>query len=388
MKTLYLIGGPMGVGKTTVSQILKNRLPNAVYLDGDWCWDASPFQVTEETKTMVIDNICHILSNFLRCSAYENIVFSWVMHQQSIIDTILERLPLSDCKLLNISLICDERNLRKRLEKDISTGIRTKDVIERSLARLPLYSELDTEKVDTSNKSAERVADRIIWMMQEHSIIFDPAVFVIENGVLLKYLGDGGDIIIPDGVKEIDDRAFEDIPQDALIRSIIIPDSVEVIPAFTFSSFSDQNVGKVRIGTGIREIGEAAFLQLWNVTEWEATDMKLKYFMKSGFGGFCFYPFHTVFRSPQAFCEGDLERCIYDFPYYSEEDLNFYLKDVTIGEILFLEEHDLIPEEEMDMWLGILRRYGEIECMSEIIRYFSKKNEKADFSEKWRLDFD
>jgi broad-specificity NMP kinase len=140
MKTLYLIGGPMGVGKTTVSQILKNRLPNAVYLDGDWCWDASPFQVTEETKTMVIDNICHILSNFLRCSAYENIVFSWVMHQQSIIDTILERLPLSDCKLLNISLICDEKNLRKRLEKDISTGIRTNDVIERSLARLPLYS--------------------------------------------------------------------------------------------------------------------------------------------------------------------------------------------------------------------------------------------------------
>ena len=71
MKTLYLIGGTMGVGKTTVSQILKKRLPNAVYLDGDWCWDASPFQVTEETKAMVLDNICHLLSNFLRCSAYE-----------------------------------------------------------------------------------------------------------------------------------------------------------------------------------------------------------------------------------------------------------------------------------------------------------------------------
>ena len=57
MKTLYMIGGTMGVGKTTVCQQLKRSLPNSVFLDGDWCWDASPFQVTDETKSMVIDNI-------------------------------------------------------------------------------------------------------------------------------------------------------------------------------------------------------------------------------------------------------------------------------------------------------------------------------------------
>ena len=54
MKTIYLIGGTMGVGKTTVSQQLKKELPNSVFLDGDWCWDADPFQVTEETKAMVM----------------------------------------------------------------------------------------------------------------------------------------------------------------------------------------------------------------------------------------------------------------------------------------------------------------------------------------------
>ena len=31
----------MGVGKTTVCQLLKQDLPNSVFLDGDWCWDAS-----------------------------------------------------------------------------------------------------------------------------------------------------------------------------------------------------------------------------------------------------------------------------------------------------------------------------------------------------------
>ena len=55
MKTLYLIGGTMGVGKTTVSQQLKKDLANSVFLDGDWCWDADPFQVTDETKEMVMD---------------------------------------------------------------------------------------------------------------------------------------------------------------------------------------------------------------------------------------------------------------------------------------------------------------------------------------------
>ena len=54
MKSLYLIGGPMGVGKTAVCQRLKKELSDSVFLDGDWCWDASLFYVTEETKEMVM----------------------------------------------------------------------------------------------------------------------------------------------------------------------------------------------------------------------------------------------------------------------------------------------------------------------------------------------
>lgn len=42
MKTVYLIGGTMGVGKTTVCQLMKAKLPNSVFLDGDYCWDMHP----------------------------------------------------------------------------------------------------------------------------------------------------------------------------------------------------------------------------------------------------------------------------------------------------------------------------------------------------------
>ncbi len=68
MKNVYLIGGTMGVGKTSVCQCLKQELPNAVFLDGDWCWDADPFQITVETKEMVMDNICYLLNRFIHCS--------------------------------------------------------------------------------------------------------------------------------------------------------------------------------------------------------------------------------------------------------------------------------------------------------------------------------
>ena len=164
MKTLYLIGGTMGVGKTATCQWLKPMLPNAVLLDGDWCWDADPFVVTDETKAMVMDNICHVLNNFIRCSAYENVILCWVMHEQPIVDDILSRLDTSGCLVRTISLVCSEEELHKRLEKDVAAGIRQPDVIDRSVARLPLYDALASEKVDTTGLTPEKVAKRIILL--------------------------------------------------------------------------------------------------------------------------------------------------------------------------------------------------------------------------------
>ncbi|HPT78442.1 MAG: AAA family ATPase [Clostridia bacterium] len=162
MKNIYLIGGTMGVGKTTTCQIIKNKLNNCVFLDGDWCWDMHPFQVTEETKQMVLENICFLLNSFIKCSAYENIVFCWVMHEQTIIDYIVSRLDTSDCKVHSISLVCSEQALQARLRKDVDAGIRTEDVIRRSIERIPFYKKLNTYKVDVSKITPVQVADLII----------------------------------------------------------------------------------------------------------------------------------------------------------------------------------------------------------------------------------
>lgn len=151
----------MGSGKTTVCQHLKHQLPCSVFLDGDWCWDADPFQVTAETQRMVLDNICYLLNNFLHCSVYTNILFGWVMHEQKIIDHILSHLDLQDCTVHTISLICDANALRIRLQKDIDAGLRSADILERSTARLPLYHHLRTIQINTSHKTVEEIAEEI-----------------------------------------------------------------------------------------------------------------------------------------------------------------------------------------------------------------------------------
>ena len=161
MKHLYIIGGTMGVGKTTVCRILKEKLEGSVFLDGDWCWDMHPFQVTEETKRMVQENIVFLLNNFLSCTAYDHVIFCWVLHRREIWEDLLRRLT-EPYALRAVSLVCTPEALRSRLEGDIRAGKRTPDVLDRSLAYLPLYDALDVRRLDVTDLTPQAAAERIL----------------------------------------------------------------------------------------------------------------------------------------------------------------------------------------------------------------------------------
>lgn len=165
MKNLIIVGGTMGIGKTTVCRQLQKQLKNCVFLDGDWCWDMDPFVVNDETKKMVLENIVFLLTQFIRCQAYENIIFCWVMHKQEIIDEILSCLPVKDLSIHVISLLADEKSLIARLKGDIDSGIRTDDITQRSLAYLPLYRQLDTVKIETGGQSVAQICKAIIKLI-------------------------------------------------------------------------------------------------------------------------------------------------------------------------------------------------------------------------------
>ena len=63
-KKLVIVNDAPGIGKTTTCRELQRLLVGGVWLDGDWCWMANPWIVTEETKRMAKDRIA-------RCKARE-----------------------------------------------------------------------------------------------------------------------------------------------------------------------------------------------------------------------------------------------------------------------------------------------------------------------------
>lgn len=161
MKTLIIVSGTMGVGKTAVCTALKNKISGSVFLDGDWCWFSNPWTVNEETKAMVLDNIEHVLGNFLSCSAYSVVIFAWVLHEPSATKEILSKLKLDGVRVLKFSLVCTKEALLKRLKNDIQKDRRSASVIERSLERAECYKSLDTIKIDVSEITADEAAQMI-----------------------------------------------------------------------------------------------------------------------------------------------------------------------------------------------------------------------------------
>lgn len=157
MKHVYLIGGPMGIGKSTICNQLNQDLDHSVFLDGDWCWNMDPIIVNQDTKNMVLDNITHCLNNFIHTPGIENIIFCWVMHKQDIINQIIQKLDTEGVDIHLISLICEKEELIKRMLIDR----RDNQTIRKSLQYLELYKDLDTQKIDVTTLDVQKTIDKI-----------------------------------------------------------------------------------------------------------------------------------------------------------------------------------------------------------------------------------
>lgn len=76
--------------------------------------------------------------------------------------------------------------------------------------------------------------------------------YYIVDGVLLDYFGAGGDIVIPEGVREIGTMAFESLP----ITAVTFPVSLEVIGPFAFRG---TKLRRLTLPRTIRQVREYAF---------------------------------------------------------------------------------------------------------------------------------
>ena len=84
--------------------------------------------------------------------------------------------------------------------------------------------------------------------------------FVIENGVLEKYVGPGGDVVIPEGVTCIGEYAFFNCCN---MTNITIPDSVARIGEFAFAQCA--GLKNITIPGTVLKIGRGAFTGCGNL---------------------------------------------------------------------------------------------------------------------------
>lgn len=92
--------------------------------------------------------------------------------------------------------------------------------------------------------------------------------FVIEKGVLKKYVGKGGDVKIPSEVTTIGNEAFYHCD---LLTSVTIPDNVTEIGRYAF--WRCDNLTRITLGRGIVRIDYSAFLDCRNLTGVYINDM-------------------------------------------------------------------------------------------------------------------
>ena len=86
--------------------------------------------------------------------------------------------------------------------------------------------------------------------------------FVIENGVLKKYIGAGGDVVIPDGVTAIGDAAFAACSS---VTAVTIPDSVTSIGKRAFVRC--WSLMRIKIPDGVEKMDMSA-LQTGSHMRW------------------------------------------------------------------------------------------------------------------------
>lgn len=163
MKKIVLILGPNGVGKSTTSEILLQKLSKCALVDAAWCRAINPFPFTDATKKAVSDNIYSLFKNYLLCKDIEFIIFPYGFHgeRKQIFEQVLSRLKQDNItfELCRVILKCDKEENIARAVKD---G-RERERIERGMKNTyAFYDAYAYPLIDTTHMQPETVAEKIL----------------------------------------------------------------------------------------------------------------------------------------------------------------------------------------------------------------------------------
>lgn len=153
MSRLILLGGPPGVGKSTVLRSLSGRFPKSAILDADDIWRVSE-DVTNPWPFW-ISSVVSVMRGYFGAGC-ELGILSWVFARAELFQPVLDGLAdVVDHSHL-LYLVASPESLEQRL---IERGEPEK--ISYAKTRLELINELPFPRVDISNISAAEAAERI-----------------------------------------------------------------------------------------------------------------------------------------------------------------------------------------------------------------------------------
>ncbi len=161
MNKLYLITGPAGVGKSTVSKALANNLEKSALIEGDDLYNIvkngyiSPWKDGNKLDLMW-DNILYLINNFLKEGF--NVVFNYIINETKL-EMLKNKFKEYDIKF--VVLLVDEETLLKR-DKERPEDCRQN---ERCLVLLNDFKNKNYDNkniIDTSNLTVEETIDIIL----------------------------------------------------------------------------------------------------------------------------------------------------------------------------------------------------------------------------------
>ncbi len=166
MKQLIVIIGPNAVGKSTTAKKIIEQNPKSAYVDSDWCRTINPFQLTDITKQIVVENIYCLLRNYLICEEITTVVFTYSWHgdRKEMYESVIQKLRSDGIEFQEniVILKCSEVENRKRA---IADG-RDEERIERGMKHtFAFYNGYHYPCIDTTDMTPTEVAEKIISLI-------------------------------------------------------------------------------------------------------------------------------------------------------------------------------------------------------------------------------
>ena len=161
---IIIINGSLGVGKSTIADLLHTKFDKSVHLDGDYIGDVHPFEIYDEARiTYLYRTLAHLI-RFHQENGYFNFVINYVFESAESLQELLDLLTPLDPDIHTYWLTCDEKEQAKRIQG------RNRPELEWELNRFVELQRIQAKaaqagfigkQVDTSSLTLQEIADQI-----------------------------------------------------------------------------------------------------------------------------------------------------------------------------------------------------------------------------------